>query len=320
MDDALRILNETGRWRTREVRYCSGPWNRVKQQIPSFNIADFNVEYEGVANPYLKTIVRQPLSKAERHTPVGIVSNTYTLAQHIEVAEKCLDGIRKSGVDTENLNCELGLTELGEWMNLRFYFPSDFDHDPGDGNKLGLRLECFNSVDGSSRLIVLLGWLRFVCSNGLVIGETKVELKDIHNKYMDLEKIPNIICEGLQFVPSDMKRLDGWQKVEFRPQRFDGWIDGELSKKWGKKAACRTYHICKSGFDVELTDPFAKGDASEKPIKTGTKVPGAARPARSLYDVSQALSWVAKGLNDPEGRRERQVQIPALIGSLQSKV
>jgi hypothetical protein len=28
----------------------------------------------------------------------------------------------------------------------------------------------------SSRLVILFGWLRFVCANGLVIGETKIEI------------------------------------------------------------------------------------------------------------------------------------------------
>jgi len=52
---------------------------------------------------------------------------------------------------------------------------------PKDGHRLKLRLEAFNSVDGSSRLSVLLSWFRLVCSNGLTIKESVREVRDLHN-------------------------------------------------------------------------------------------------------------------------------------------
>ena len=73
-------------------------------------------------NPYLKTIVRLPRTPFEQPVPVGVVSNTYTLTQHKEVAEKCFEGIRLAGTPTSDLRCEVGLAQLGEWMNLRIYF------------------------------------------------------------------------------------------------------------------------------------------------------------------------------------------------------
>src|SRR5262245_10621156 len=91
----------------------------------------------------------------------------------------------------------------GEWMNFRLYFPDEYSHTPSDEQKLNLRLECFNSVDGSSRLVILLGWLRFVCSNGMVIGETKTELRDVHNQHLDLSRIPEIVAEALDKVRGD---------------------------------------------------------------------------------------------------------------------
>lgn len=75
------------------------------------------------------------------------------------------------------------------------------------GDVMDLRLECFNSVDGSSRLVVLLGWRRLVCSNGMVIGETMVDLHDIHNQSLTLEPIPEIIRGGLSKVGQDLARL-----------------------------------------------------------------------------------------------------------------
>jgi hypothetical protein len=76
------------------------------------------------------------------------------------------------------------------------------------------------------------------------------------------------------------------------------------------------YHICVSGWDVEFETPFAKGDPTEKPVKRTMKVPGASEPVRNLYDVSQALSWVASRRNNPEERLDWQAAIPDLIEAL----
>ena len=66
--------------------------------------------------------------------------------------------------------------------------------------------------------------------------------------------------------------------------------------------------------DAKQTDPFEGGLASEKSVQLLAPVPGAATPARNLYDVSQALSWVATRRNDAERRSEWQEEIGVLIG------
>jgi len=312
----VEVLEESGNWRAREVTYWAGTWDQMAKLLPRFETADFRVGSEEPANPYMRTVVRLPRNRLEQKMPVGTVSNTYTLAQHTDVGEKCIEGIRQAGVELDGLRCELGLTELGEWMNLRLYFPKDYNHKPPDGNELGLRVECFNSVDGSSRLVILLGWLRFVCSNGLVIGETKTELRDIHNQNLDVERIPQIIRSGLVKVQGDLKRLRGWENAAIEPGRLVAWANKSVSEKWGKRAACRVFHICESGHDVEITDPFAAGEATEKPVKQLVPVPGSPMAAKTLFDVSQALSWVATGRNSTDERVEWQSQITELVGCL----
>ena len=259
-----------------------------------------------------------PVSVTEQRIPVGVVSNAYRLAQHTDVVEMCLKGIRAHDIDPSELHCEVGLTPLGEWMNFRAYFPDRFSHNPGDGNKLALRLECFNSVDGSSRLVILFGWFRFICANGLVIGETKAALRDIHDENLNLDVIPKIISKGLEKVRADLERLEQWERSPVESAKFEGWVDDHLAEQWGKKAACRTLHICRSGADVELLDPFAGGKPSEKPIKPLNAVPGAPKPAKNLYDVCQALSWIATQRNSADERMEWQGHIPGLIENLRS--
>lgn len=319
MQNAIEILEEQSRWNARDVKYWSGPWDNLKTLIPEFAVQDFITSGESSPNPYLKTVVRLPLEKYEKPIPVGIVSNTYTLAQHRDVASKCIEGIKQVGIDPSDLRYELGLSKLGEWMNFRIYFPDTYNHTPQKGDILKLRLECYNSVDGTSRLIILLGWFRLICSNGMIIGETKTELRDIHNIHLNLEKIPFIISNNMEAIAQEKKRLIDWTNYEVPLDRITTWADSDVSELWGKKAACRIYHICKSGQDVEYEDPFEKSKPSEKTVKIVQDVPGAAKPSRTLFDVSQALSWIGSNRNDAEERISWQSDIPKLIGKLRTQ-
>lgn len=319
-DEVVTVMDETIRWRARDASVISGKWKALLKRIPRFSIEEFKATQDGPANPHIRTVVRMPVAVTEQKIPVGTVSNTYHLAQHVDVVDKCLQAIRAHQIDPDTLHCEVALTELGEWMHFRAYFPESFSYKPGDGQTLRLRLECFNSVDGSSRLVILFGWFRLVCSNGLIIGETKAALRDVHDERLDLTVIPKIVSEGLQKVKADLARLKHWEKHSIEQATFESWIDNHLASRWGKKAACRTLHICRNGIDVELLDPFEGGNPSEKQVKPQTEVPGAAKPAKNLYDVCQALSWIATKRNSADERLEWQGHIPDLIENLRGQM
>ena len=201
-------------------------------------------------------------------------------------------------------------------MNLRLYFPDAYTKQVRDKDKVSLRLECFNSVDGSSRLVVLLGWIRSVCSNGLIVGETKAELRDVHDARLNLEQIGAAIGNGLKMVERDFRRMQSWAESPVPHDALISWVDGPLSEKWGKKAASRVFHICMTGEDSELVDPFARGSALQKPVRATVPVPGSDVPAEDLHAVSQALSWVGTRRNNAEERVAWLSQIPDLLARL----
>jgi hypothetical protein len=124
----------------------------------------------------------------------------------------------------------------------------------------------------------------------LVIGETRVEPRDIHNQHLSLEPIPEIIRGALNKVRHDLARLNKWETTVVNRDHIKPWVDSDVSKTWGKKAACRVFHICQSGEDVDFEDPFASGEASEKPVRRVADVPGAVAPVKTLFEASQALS------------------------------
>ena len=260
--------------------------------------------------------MRKPLSKTERPMPVGVVSNNYSLVNHLVIAKICRDGLERAKITVDDLRYEVGLSELGEWMNLRIYLPHVYAFREADGKELLLRLECFNSVDGTTRLVILFGWFRFVCSNGLVIGETKIDIKERHGQTLDLKEISQRLWPAFQAVEADRKRMEDWNSEKIAVSDFAKWADGPVTDLWGKKAAARVFHICGTGRDVEFDDPFAPWAASEKPVRPRDRVPGSPDCAATKYDVAQALSYVASRRNNAEERVAHQLDIPKLLQRL----
>ena len=313
---AISILSGEAQWRSRKVTYYSGDWDTIQTVLPEFDLVPFIAGPGEPANPFLQTVMRKPLTAAERPIPIGVVSHTYSLAPHRKVATLCRKGITDAGIDHTKLRYEVGLSELGEWMNFRVYFDDSYSFTDSHGEELDLRLECFNSVDGSSRLVILFGWLRFVCSNGLVIGETKIEIKERHGQNLDLGSVPGRIRPALEAVEADRTRMTKWQTDKLAVEDLAPWVDGSVTEKWGKKAAARVFHICESGKDIEIDDLFAAGPATKKPFRYIRRVPGSPERASTKYDVSQALSFVATHRNNTEERVAWQADIPFLVDRL----
>ena len=314
---AVSLLLEEANWRSRKVQYYAGDWDSIQTVLPEFDLVPFTIGQGEPANPFLQTVMRRPLSAKERSIPVGVVSRTYSLAPHRQVAVLCREGLLKAGIESNDLRYEVGLSELGEWMNFRIYFANSYSFTDVHGKKLGLRLECFNSVDGSSRLVILFGWLRFVCANGLVIGETKIEIKERHRQNLKLPSIPKRIQPALDAVKVDRARMKKWQAEVVVMDDIKAWTDKALSEHWGKKAAARVFHICNSGMDVEI-DPFASGTATAKSVRYLDRVPGSPQRAETKYDVLQALSYVATHRNNTEERLNRQADIHRLLQRLRT--
>ena len=65
-DNRIQLLEEKSRWRARDVTYWSGQWAALSMQLPTFRTEDFRALNDGPANPYFKTVVRQPRTPFEQ--------------------------------------------------------------------------------------------------------------------------------------------------------------------------------------------------------------------------------------------------------------
>ena len=309
-------------WRSRTVHYWDGDWDTIKSLIPVFDlrpfttlpeVADqatpFETGLEEVANPFLQVVMRRPTHDSDLPMPVGVVSRTYTLVQHLEIATLCRDELREAGIGPDGLKYELALSELGEWMNLRVQFPEAYKFVDQQGEESHLRLECFNSVDGSSPLVIFFRWFRFVCENGQVTEE-RIHIRRRHGQGLRLDPIRSRLQDALDSVTSDRERMRNWEQERVQIGDIDSWTREHVAARWNRKAAARVFYICTKGRDVEIAHPFSK------PSKYLPRVPGSPECAESIYDVSQALSFVATRRRDVEERVKWQEDIRPLLEAL----
>ena len=85
----IAILPREASWRSRPVRYYAGDWASLQTVLPEFDLVPFTAGQDEPGNPFLRTVRRKPLLATERPIPIGVVSHTYALAPHREVAALC---------------------------------------------------------------------------------------------------------------------------------------------------------------------------------------------------------------------------------------
>ena len=307
------------KWLGVPVNEIIGIVPKIAEKIPRFTRIPFalgNNGHPAKSNPYLDMIVQEPLNGNGTRVPVGVVSKSYTLLQHETVFDRSIKAIQAAGVELNQIRVYLKLTESGERMELQFFFPDEFSVTPSDGERVALRLQCINSVDGSHVFDARLGWFRFICSNGLVIGTEKGRFKKAHTEHLDITRIEEFLQQGIAGATADRARLKRWEDTKIREEALRKWVDDSLRAAWGVKAAARAYHIALRGCDVELTQPFEKALPSQRIVRGGAKVPGAEFDNLNAYGVSQALSWLAKERHELHEHLARERQISPLIQRL----
>jgi hypothetical protein len=269
-------------------------------------------------NHFHDVIVRMPLKSGDAEIPVGVVSKQYALIQHRRLFEEARMAIKRAGVEPSEIKARLELTAFGERMHIGLLLPEKYNLNLKD-DKMGLRLECFNSVDGSMKFTCVIGWLRFVCSNGLVVGVADTYYKQRHNRFLEMNDIAVMLEAGIEATTRERDTYLAWSKKKVTETKLEQWTNTHLAKRWGVKAAARTWHITRSGQDVDFADPFEKGLATEKSVHFGKAVDGAILPGNTVYAVAQSLAWLAKERRDIQEQLQMKREIHDLLKPLLAK-
>jgi hypothetical protein len=317
------------KWFGEPVCVAEGPPEVLMKLVPHFDRRPFAMSsvgsrsLENVPTPsgigengLYDLIVRLPLNEQEEEIPVGIVSKHYTLVQHLEVIERAAEAINLAGVKLDHVSAELTLSTSGSKMAFTFTLPDNFDFDPGDGLILKLRFHCVNSVDGQCRLKIMLGWFRFVCGNGLVVGTSRLNQRLVHNEYLRLPDLEPILAEGLKSAKQERASFTDWMGKRVEESRLDKWSDGPLCDEWGPLAAARVRLICMTGCDGRFARQGEKAPPHRKGMILTAPVPGAPPKAENAYHVAQAVAWVARSKRDIQDQLDGMVAIPKLMNAL----
>lgn len=310
--------NEGDKWLGAPVSHYTGQIKEVARHIPlfarrPFTLTNTHLDSRGV-NPNYDVIVRLPLCENDTEMPVGIVSKQYTLIQHRAVVEFTVRALEASDIHPNEVETCLTITKYGERMAFRVLLPHRFNFNPADGHPMGLRLECLNSVEGSTKITSVLAWLRLVCSNGLIVGVTE-SVQYFHRGSFNIDRIVKLLSEGLKLAEEDRKNFEDWQQRNIESERLKGWVNGFLRDKWGVKAAARFYHIAQTGYDADFQNPFEKALPTEKRMKPTKEVPGSVVPANNVFAMSQILSWLAKEHRDIQEQLRYTREIPDIMQS-----
>jgi len=293
---------------------------KIRSFVPEFERRPFALNQPGNErnriNKRLDTIVRKPFGDDQSFIPVGVVSKDYALVPHLEVLDVAEKALEKTKITPEEVNVQLEITEYGERMALSLYLPERFSFDPGDGYPLSMRLEYFNSVEGSTRFRALMGWFRFVCSNGLIIGVTRSDVRRRHVGDLGLDDVETVLSSGIRESDQERHNFEEWLKKPITPNDIVPWVNKDLKKRWGFKAAARLSHISRTGHDAEIVGPYKKNTPTTIPIRKAKKIPGAPSECKNLYDVSQSLAWLAKERRDVQEQLAWREKIPELIKPL----
>ncbi|RMF96736.1 MAG: DUF932 domain-containing protein [Candidatus Schekmanbacteria bacterium] len=297
------------RWSGLPVIFHKGTLEYIMGKIPDFERKPFSAD--GM-NKFYDVIVRKPMN-GEGEIPVGIVSKSYSLIQHRDILTLVIDSFKNIPHFNET-EFRMFMTPYGERIEFLMILPSKYHFDPGDGHKVGFSFWCRNSVDGSTKLSLLFGWLRLICSNGMVVFDPKSLMDERrHTKSLDQYYVNNLIIKGFAAYEKEKKVLEQLYKTPLNKCAFERWINVSVKEKWGVKAAVRTYHIAMSGRDVNVVPPNKKEPPTKKKVKYTDEVPGAVAPANNFYAVVQALSWLARQRRDIDEQFQWSAQIPALI-------
>lgn len=278
-DVKVQEPDENISWFGQPIISHQGKLSQLKSFLPRFERKDFG------KNEFLDMIVRKP---KENEPPVSVaaVSKNYVLVQHVDLLDALRMGVGAFKLDPEDLEGTLTLSKYGERMRLSLEIPG-FVFDPGDGNPIVLKIECLNSVDKSTALVLRFKWERLVCGNGMVFGIKDSRIRKIHNSQcLTLQNFRDFFEDHLKRVPDEYTLYKDWLRTRLEVDSLVRWVDGPLADTWGPHAAARAFFIAKTGCDGKVSNPSLKALPHKREITKTKVVPGACAPVKNAFHLS----------------------------------
>lgn len=272
-------------------------------------------------NPFLDMVYKVASCQGKHSVPVGVVSKNYRLVDHHQVLRTVQDVLSDNRVNPAEMLVRGEWTVNGERAHFSFILPAEerFTMRLQTDDEMRFRVEIFNSVDGTYRLVGVAGWLRFVCTNGLILGTALVHLREQHRQQLQLEELATLLGQAIHSAEMDKGTIKRWCSHSIVDRVLVDWVDEDVRECWGPKAAVRVLGIVRHGFDVEPLGSVRDTRPSQVRTKNLNRVPGVEAPVGQLFGVSQALSWMAGQRLEMAEDLEWRSQVPELIHKLAAR-
>ena len=247
--------------------------------------------------------------------PVGTVSKRYVLVQHGDLVDAARAALEAQDIDPHDVPTHLLISEYGTRVAIRATLPAHLAFTPPDGHPMALTFECFNSVDGSVPLMALVGWFRFVCANGMVVGTATARVRQRHLPSLKIGDVAAVLADGVAAAVEDRRAFERWQGRRIGSEQLAAWVDGAVADAWEPSTASRVFGIATSGQDGR-PQRLPRAAPHARPLEATISVPGTKAPCQDGYAVAQVLAWVASQRRNVAERFTWRAQIPALMDAL----
>jgi len=134
----------------------------------------------------------------EHGVPIAVVGSGYTIVQNNDVYPQIEDAIHSSAIDTRGMIRDIKSSHGGARTIVTYSFPAHKVDINDRGDNVMLTIKVLNSYDGAWRFMTLVGAVRQICSNGMVIGEYFSEYFQKHTKNIDTDAAVDKLGHALE--------------------------------------------------------------------------------------------------------------------------
>lgn len=135
---------------------------------------DFPVEMTPISAGGIDIPDRFAIIRQDTKTPLGVVSDKYSIITHSDVIKGMRDAL-----DSRKFDESVELTKDGAQL-FATYTLRDMEEEVAKNDVVGMQLTVKNSYDGSSPVQMSLGALRLVCENGMTLSKSFMNFTQRH--------------------------------------------------------------------------------------------------------------------------------------------
>ncbi len=206
----------------------------VLNNLGDYGAAGFNVYTRPVkfidANDEIQVVPnKKVLIRDDNNESVGIVGQSYEVAQHPDAFRTVERIISNSDLDTTGVTRDIQVSHDGARAYAVYTLPA---HSVGQGKEeTALQISTRNSFDGSWCFHVEVGAVRMICLNGQVFLDSFAMFKARHTAGLNMDHAARKLSKAIDVYQNESERWIRWQNTSV--------TDNQAFKTFADVAGCK---------------------------------------------------------------------------------